>query len=132
MAEDATSRLLRQATGSPAPLPPPPPLRRRAALSARQVTALVLAGAAGIAGALVSPVLGVLAAAFLGAATGGLFTGLVAVVLAATGAPVLHAITHSLVAPSEWVTGLVALGAGMYLRTRVASGQKRTRRSAKS
>ena len=130
MAEDATSRLLRQVTASPAPAPPP--LRRRAALSARQVAALVLAGAAGIAGALVSPVLGVLAAAFLGAATGGLFTGLVAVVLAATGAPVLHAITHSLVAPSEWVTGLVALGAGMYLRARVGSGRKGTRRRPKS
>ena len=130
MAEDATSRLLRQVTASPAPAPPP--LRRRAALSARQVAALVLAGAAGIAGALVSPVLGVLAAAFLGAATGGLFTGLVAVVLAATGAPVLHAITHSLVAPSEWVTGLVALGAGMYLRVRVGSGRNRTRRRPKS
>ena len=130
MAEDATSRLLRQVTASPAPAPPP--LRRRAALSARQVAALVLAGAAGIAGALVSPALGVLAAAFLGAATGGLFSGLVAVVLAATGAPVLHAITHSLVAPSEWVTGLVALGAGMYLRVRVGSGRNRTRRRPKS
>ncbi len=104
-------------------MPPPPPLRRRAAISVRQVAALALAGAGGVAGALVSPVLGVLAAAFLGAATGGLFTGLIAVVLAATGAPLLHALTHSLVAPSEWVTGLVALGAGLYLRARVASGR---------
>ena len=106
------------------------PARRRSGLSLRQGVALAAAAAAGLAGAVVSPVLGVLAAAFVGAAGGGLLTGVVAVIVAATGAPVLHALTHSLLAPEEWITGLVALGHGLGARAYFSSNRHSAKRTS--